>query len=245
MPYIRREVKAGSIVEVKEYYSHRYHAKGDRGARIRPSPDSMKKQNQRIAEQNLRWLMNANFKGGDYLIRLDFNKWPPLDSIEMQNMTAKAMRQLKKLYQKAGLELKYIYVKEVGKRSSRHLHLMVNRIDTEVLRTWWQYGGIHIDPIDDSGQYGQIAAYFIKYAGRTEDAEGELVGKRYYASRNLEKPKITKRVIKSNRFKAVPRVPKGFYLDKDSVRQGVSDFTGWEYFSYTLIRLERGPTDDS
>ena len=243
MPYLLQEVKAGLITEIKKYYSSQYHAKGERGSKTKESSEAQKRQNQKIAEDHLRWLMNTNFKGGDYLIRLDFSKWPPLDSIEMQNMTAKAIRQLKRLYHKEGLELKYIYVKEVGKRSSRHLHMICNRIDTEILRTWWPYGGIHIDPIDSSGQYGQIASYFIKYAGRTEDAEGKLIGKRYYASRNLKKPQITRRVIRANRFKNTPKVPKGYYLDKDSVRNGISDITGWEYFSYTLVKLERGPND--
>lgn len=44
------------------------------------------------------------------------------------------MRECRKEYRKAGLEFKYIHVMEIGKKGARHHHLVVNKIDTEILQ---------------------------------------------------------------------------------------------------------------
>ena len=244
MPYIEEVCKAGRVIEVQKYYSFRCHGKG-----IKRSPNkdatslAMKKINQRRAGTKLRRLMNANFEDGDLLLRLDFHKTFPKDSQEMQNLIATSLRRLKRIYEKEGKPFKYIYVKEVGPKGGRHVHMLIKRIDLETLRLWWKHGGIHADPLNTEGQYGKIAEYFIKYANRTEETEGKLIGKRWYSSQNLIQPVIKKRVIMAHQFKPKVRLKKGYELDKSSVRQGISEITGYEYFFYSLIC--RGNTDDS
>ena len=44
------------------------------------------------------------------------------------------LRECRKEYRKAGLEFKYIHVMEIGKKGARHHHLVVNKIDTEILQ---------------------------------------------------------------------------------------------------------------
>lgn len=68
--------------------------------------------------------------------------------------------------------------------------------------------------------------------------EGIKPGRRWNASRNLDKPKIEKRIIKANTFKTDINVPKGYYIDKDTIFEGISDFTGLPFFEYTLIKME-------
>ena len=244
MPYILETVTAGKTKEIRKYYSTRFHPKNaTRGKNIQATPEAVKRVNQRIAETTLRRLINNNYQGGDLLLTLDFHQWQPIDSIEMQSIISGALRKLKRLYARAGQSLKYIYVKEIGPRGARHIHMIVNKIDLEILRLWWTYGGLHVNPLDDSGQYRKIAAYFIKYALTTENTEGKLIGKRWYGSQNLIKPKVKKEVIKANTFKNVVREEKGYYLDKDTLAQGVSELTGFEYFGYTLIMNPRGPNE--
>lgn len=239
MPYIKEVCVAGKTIEVSKYYSIRFHQKGERREKREiPSSEAMKKINQRKAGVKLRRLMNANFQDGDYLLRLDFSK-KPSGSDEMQGLMQKFTRKLKRELLKKGIELKYIYVKEVGKRGSRHIHMMMNKCDLDIIRKCWGHGGIHVDPLFTQGQYGKIAEYFIKYAAKTEDTEGELVGKRWYGSRNLKQPKVTKKVISANKFRKDAKTVKGYALDHDSVRSGFSEFTGHEYFSYTLIRTDK------
>lgn len=236
MPYIQETCVAGETIEVLKYFSYRVHTKGEkRSPKERVSTEAQKKVNQRKAAKTLRRLMNTNFKDGDFLLRLDFHKQVPKDSTEMQALTSKALRKLKTEYKKAGLELKYIYVKEVGKRGGRHIHMLVNKCPPECITNAWTYGGIHIDPLHTQGQYTQIADYFIKYAARTEETEGELIGKRWYGSRNLLKPKVTKKVITAKHFRKDARVIKGYNLYGEPLH-GISEFSGFEYFSYTLIK---------
>ncbi len=244
MPYIYEECDAGLTKEIRKYYSARYHKPGVyRSENRSETTEAAKRVNQRRAETILRRLMNTNYRDGDFLVRLDFSKWQPIDSIEMQRMISTALRRLKRLYEKQGQTLKYIYVKEVGPRGGRHIHMMINKIDTDVLLNWWQYGGIHFDVLNSEGQYRKIAAYFIKYAQRTEETEGRLIGKRWYGSQNLDKPKVRKKIIQSYKFKNKVKEIRGFYLDKETLREGVTD-EGFDYFEYTLIALqERGPNE--
>lgn len=245
MPYIEEICVAGNVIEVNKYYSFRCHAKGEkRCGKENETSEAQKRVNQRKAEKVLRRLMNANFVDGDFLIRLDFSKRPP-GSVEMQTLISAFIRKLRTVLRKLGIEIKYIYVKEVGPRGGRHIHMMLTKCDTDIIRKLWTHGGIHIDPLNTNGQYGKIASYFIKYANRTEETEGRLIGKRWYGSQNLEKPKVIKKTISANKFreeikkKHQKAIESGEYiLDKDSLRSGVSDETGYGYFTYTLIRTE-------
>lgn len=240
MPYIREVCVAGRTIEVNKYYSVRWHCKGEkREAKEKESSEAQKKINQRRASTTLRRLMNTNFKDGDLLVRLDFQKTKPKGSEEMQEHISKALRKIRSESKKHGIELKYIYVKEIGPKGSRHIHMMMNRIDTEIIRKCWPHGGIHIDPLISDGQYARIADYFIKYAAKTEETEGQLIGKRWYASRNLIKPKITRKVISANKFSKEAKPKKGYYVESDSVRSGISGLTGYEYFTYTMIKTDK------
>lgn len=240
MPYIEEICVAGMTVEISRYYTYRYGPGGKRGAKRKETEDAQKRANQRQAEKNLRRLMNANFCDGDYLVRLDFSKenFPP-GSEKMQERMKQAMRRLRAEYKKANIDLKYIYVKEVGARGGRHIHMMLSKGDTEMLRRAWPYGGIHVDPLFTGGQYARIASYFVKYANKTEQTEGELIGKRWYASRNLVRPEPKKRVVPASAFRQQVRARRGYIVDKESICSGVSELTGYEYLSYTLIKTDK------
>lgn len=239
MPYIEERCVAGKTIEVSKYYSVRWHSKGGtREPNTNETPEAVKKINQRRAGTTLRRLMNANFKDGDLLVRLDFSK-SPSGSADMQELMTKAIRKLRAEHKKTGIELRYIYVKEIGPRGGRHVHMVMNKCDSDILRKCWTHGGIHIDPLISEGQYGKIAEYFIKYAAKTEETEGELIGKRWYASRNLKKPRVTKKVISANKFRKEAKPQKGYIVDKNSVQSGISGLTGYEFFSYTLIKTDK------
>lgn len=241
MPYIEEVCVAGKTIEVNKYYSYRKHSKGEkREKKENPTSEAQKKVNQRKAAKELRRLMNANFEDGDLLVRLDYFKQnAPPGSRQMQEMMAKAIRKLRAEFKKQDRELRYIYVKEVGPRGGRHVHLMISKCDTDVLRKCWPYGGIHVDPLISGGQYRKIAEYFLKYASRTEKTEGSIIGKRWYASRNLIRPEVKKRIVSANKFRKKVKEVEGYFLEKDSMNSGISELTGFEYFSYTLIRADQ------
>lgn len=241
MPYIKEICVAGKTIEVSKYYTARWGAKGEkRKERGESSSEAQKAINQRKAEKDLRRILNTNFSDGDLLVRLDFaRERAPTGSTDMQEMIAAAVRKMRSKMRKAGQELKYVYVKEIGPRGGRHIHMVMSKVDTDILRACWPHGGIHIDPLTSNGQYARIAAYFVKYAERTEKTEGKLIGKRWYGSRNLQKPKIKKQVISAGKFRKEAKEKKGYYVDKDSIRSGISEQTGYEFFSYTLIKTDK------
>lgn len=241
MPHIEEICVAGGIIEICKYYTYRINVKGERREkREKPTSEAQEKVNQRLAEKRLRRIMAANFRNGDTVVRLDFSKRPE-GSVEMQALISKALRKISAMYRKAGKQLRYIYVKEVGPRGGRHIHMIMSREDMDVLQILtkcWPHGGIHVDPWNTGPDFSKLASYFIKYAARTEQTEGKLIGKRWYPSRNLEQPKITKRILRSDHFRENIKKKQGYTLAKDSVRSGISDFTGYRYFSYTLVRTE-------
>lgn len=238
MAYIEEVCICGRVEERRKYYDARSHPPGEhREKKEKPTSEAQKRVNRRKAERNLRRLMNASFVDGDYLVRLDFfRENTPPDGKEMQRLMNKALRKLRNKFKRMGILLRYVYVKEIGPRGGRHIHIVMNRCDIEWIRESWPYGGIHIDPLNSNGQYKKIASYFMKYADRTEETEGKLVGKRYYPSRTLLKPIIRKRKIRAQRYREMIKVPEGYVLDKETVVAGISEFTGYAYFEYALIR---------
>lgn len=238
MPYIHEICRAGKTEEHCKYYSWYIHPPGmKRQKRSEESEERIKRSNVRKAEKDLRRLMNENFRDGDYLVTLDFHNHKPRDSAEMQEMITKSIRKLRGALKKEGIELKYIYTKEIGPRGSRHVHMMLTKCDIEIIRKCWEYGGIHVDPLYSDGQYSKIASYFMKYALKTEKTEGELIGKRYYGSRNLKKPVVEKKIILSRTFREEAPEKKGFILDKDSEIRGITE-QGYPYYSYSYIRVD-------
>lgn len=241
MPYMEERCKAGKTVEIRRYYDYQHHPKGEkRAVKEKPTPERIKKANFKKAKRIITRLANANFKDGDYLFRGDFFK-KDITDVEMQKLIVKFIRKLRVVFEKEGKELKYIYCKEVGKRGGRHIHMLMPKCSLDFIRKCWTYGGIHIDPLYSNGQYKKIAEYFVKYSDKTaenQEEEGRHIGKRWYPSQNLIKPVPIKKVISAKRFRREIRVPKGYYLDKDSVENYISEETGYEYLAYTLIRTQ-------
>ena len=237
MPYIKEICKAGKTIEIRKYHTYRYDCKGEkRQKKKKDTTECQKKVNYRISERNLRRLMNANFEDGDFLVTFDFIKENrPSNSKSMQDVMKKFLRVLRKEIRKIEGTLKYIYVKEIGKRGAVHVHMIMTKCDTKILRKCWIWGGIHIDPLYTNGQYSKIASYFVKYAQKSEETEGELVGKRYYTSRDLVRPVVVKRVMKGNTFTNVVNLKQGYYIDKENTMEGITE-DGYRYLMCTMVR---------
>lgn len=248
MSYVKEICVAGKTIEIYKYYTYRYkHKKGEkRATKDKPTCEAQLKVNERRATKEMRRAMNANFIDGDYLVRLDLynyiKEYGQPDSITLQKIAKKFFRSLRTAVRKTGIELKYIYVKEIGPRGGVHIHIVMNKCDTNLLKKCWPHGGIHIDPLYSNGQYAKIADYFAKYASKTEKTEGKLIGKRWYSSKNLKRPFVIKKPIFANRFSTEIREKNGYIIDKNSIRQGIHEFTGYAFFFYTLIKNDEKGT---
>lgn len=253
MPYVERITRAGKTIEVERYFTSRYKKKGiKRGDKVRPTTEQQKKINTRKAERELRLLINANYGYGDYHLVLDYIRRkgePPRTGEQMRSDMDLFLRECRKEYKKAGLNFKYIHVMEIGEKRARHHHLVVNRTDTKILQKCWYkaYEGhnrIKVFPLDDSGQYAELAAYLIKYTDKhRKEKDGALQKKRWNCSKNLVRPEPEIRIVSDREyFRAEAKPIKGYYVDKNSISRGVHspEYFGYGYFRYTLIELAEG-----
>ncbi|MGN0409427.1 MAG: hypothetical protein ACI4E3_03365 [Candidatus Fimousia sp.] len=238
MPYVLEVVKAGRTIETRKYYTPRYYSKGEkRRKKSRPTKEEVKRINFRNRVRKLGWILNENFGPGDIHLRLSYRREEaPKDKEEMQKIIRLFLEKMRKEYRRAGKELKYVHVFEIGKRGARHHHLVMNSIDTKLIRKCWPHGYIHTSLLDDTGQYSKLAEYLLKFSGRNV---GKWTGKSYSKSKNLVIPVPKKRIISGRdmyREEAVPK--KGYYIDQDTVRSGETIY-GYKFFSYIMIELER------
>lgn len=252
MPYVERITEAGKIIYCDKYHTMKYQSKeGSRGQRQKPTREQMKKANQRARVRKLEMEIAANFEDGDYHINFGYirKKGEPYRTKEqMQKDIRKLKEILRKEYRKQGLEFKYIHVMEIGERGSRHHHMIINRIDTKILQDAWKKacpegGTIHIAPLYSDGDYGKLAEYLIKDTSKKLGTEEALQGKSWCSSKNLKKPKVTKRIIsRSDTFRTDPKPRKGYYIVKESIRSsrlgGDPEYNGYDYLTYKMVRLE-------
>lgn len=237
MPYMRMVCDAGRTREIAKYYTYWLHPRGrKRRPKKNKTSDQQKKINDRQTARRLTRLMNANFDRTSLYITFSYRvQLRPTDGEELKRQEDKLLRDLRRIYKKEGRPFKYIWTAEVGGRGGVHIHMVVSDIDPRMIRELWPYGWTNIRPLDGSGQYRRLAEYFIKYFQKTRGTDRQLQKKAYNASKNLIRPKPKTKPEKWNTFSREVRVPKGWYLDKDSLREGVTE-DGYEFIYYTLIR---------
>ena len=247
MPYMERRVVAGQTVEVERYYTIRTGApEGVRAKRENPTPERVKKNNARKREDGLRQLMNANFTDEDFFsCTLTYRKGEEPGSIrQVREDAADFARRFRKCAREFGLEPKYIYCIGAGPHR-RHIHITVSKLpDVVILTGCWIHGHVNITPLYTKGQYRDLAHYYLENAEdtrRQEEELGEKPGRRFICSHNMTKPKVTKKLITAKEFRAEPvkRSEKSkYYVEKDSVWFGISQYTGLPFLRYTLMKLE-------
>lgn len=235
-------VKAGRTVTVLQNQKTGNH-KAQRGEGTGETSAAQKEGNLRRATRMLTWLLNENFRDGDLLVTLDYKKeLRPKDSGRMhkdfKNFYDRMNRRLKKM----GLSPpKYIRVIERGSKGAVHHHIVMQDVPLSVLRESWSAGGVNVKPLYTDGNYRGIAEYFMKYAQKTMETDGIETKKHWYPSRGLKKPKLGKpREIKSREIGQI-KVPKGYYLDQDSVKDGIREYDGQRTFSYILVKFPDKP----
>lgn len=248
MPYIESICKAGKTIEVERYYTARFGCRGQRRSqKVKPTPEEQKKINDRLAEKKLRRLINENFTEGDYHLVLSYKRdkgEPYREAEDMKEDIRKFLRTLRREYKIRGQDLKYIHVSETGQRGARHHHLIINEIPPAVIQKCWPHGRIHVNPLDRTGNYRDLAAYLVKQTSKAIKTEEELQGKRWNSSKNLRHPEPEKRIITERAwYRSEARVPakyKGKYvIDPDSISIGVTspEYYGYGYIRFTMVML--------
>lgn len=257
--YIEKTTKAGKTIEVERYYTYRVYKPGERRApKKEKSSEKIQEANERHATKNLRQIMNANFDENSLYLTQEYFKEPGKDYVTPEEMKADMksfLAKVRRLYRRHGAELRYVWVAAVGKRSARHFHTVMTGIPSmdyrqlrdELQKIWdsiymARYSNrsqIHLEYLYGDN-YGQLAAYFIRQSKVTWETLGKKIGKRWNSSRNLEKPKVEKKIIGYKAFRKEPKALKGYYIDKAYTRSGIggAEYGGYEYLSYILIKQQ-------
>lgn len=238
MPYIMETCVAGRTKEVCKRYSTRYGRKNiNRGPNVNPTPEAVKKVNERNAITNLRRLIHENFGYQDIHLVLTYRRnCRPKDPAAAKKDLEKVLRDLRTYHKKRGSEFKYIAVTEY-KNTAIHHHLIINSMDTRDLTDIWKQGQPRPTYLDNSGNYSKLAEYLVKETRKTYREKDGPCRKRWSSSTNLRRPSVKKAIVKANSWRQEPAAPTGYYLDKDSVITGFHELTGHGYQFYMLLRL--------
>lgn len=234
--YVRKKFFCGDSIEIEEGHTGRYGAPGmKRAKRKKPTPEQMAKQNQWKKERDIRRLLKENFTEHDYWITLTYRpEERPKNTKGAKQQFQNFLRKMRGQYKKRKKELKYIGVMETGSKGAVHYHIVINRIEgaDKLVAELWTYGRASFGLLYLEGGFRKLANYIAK-------EQDEKERKWYSRSRNLKKPKMKKEIMKRKTFTREIQVPKGYYLEKESVYEGVNPVTGHLYRHYTLIRTGR------
>ena len=239
MAYKGKRYHFKNAIEVEEYHTGRYGAPGQiRTKKKRPTPEQIEKINQFNKEKTARRKLRANFDIHDYFTDLTYRREarPPNMDAAKEDFR-KFIREVRRQYQKRGQELKWMRNIEVGTKNAWHIHLIINRIpDTDIiLAEAWKHGKVYNELMYQKGEFRDLAAYITK----TPKTDPRLKESSYSSSRNLPIPEPEEKTyLHWGTWKSV-RIPKGFYLDKESFVEGKNPVTGYGYRHYTLIRINR------
>lgn len=240
--YFEKQIISGRVVEVVKSYTKGMVKNAMRNPKRKKTPEQMQEENQRNAEKRLTRLLNCNFKDGDLWVTLTYRRNNRPTPEAAQKIISNFIRRMRYRFNtKSEEEIKYIAVTEYESKAIHH-HMVINSPDdidvVKTMREQWKDGVMHIVPLYSNGDYKELAKYMIKETSKTFRKADGGQKRRYMASRNLKKPLVRYRVVKAKRWSPSPRAKKGYYIDKDSVINGVNGWTGREYQSYTMVKLE-------
>ena len=236
--YRKREYNCGDYILTEKGYPGGFRG-GKRGVRKKPTAEAVQRENQRRKIRWLRMLIMSNFRPGDFHVTLSYKKDErPGSPEEALQRVQKFLRQLRREYRKADLELRYIYVTEIGARGSCHHHLLLQNLPgiMDFVRKYWSYGHEDYKPLYDDGAFGKLAEYFAK-----KETKETVPGTSYHRSRNLILPKEKKETVHAKSWSWDPKPKKGYVIIKDSVINGENPVTGYPYQEYIQQRIQADP----
>lgn len=242
--HIRRKYRMENAIEVREFNSPKCPgASKPRREKTEPTPERVALNNQRRKQREASRMVEKYFNEDDLVLTLTFRKeCRPKDMEEAKAIFKKFYTCLKREYAKRYYELFWMRNIEVGSRQGWHIHLLVNRIEGAewIIKDYWrQYGGVYVQYNQDLRDQGKDVGEYMSKAPITCDKVKES---NWSHSRNIHKVPPEDKVISGHRLTDKPRVPKGWYLDKDSCYEGVSA-DGYPYRGYTIRRIKRRRID--
>lgn len=250
---VKRKVyslRGGDVLEIEEFHNGRFGYKQQKRLKKKEvTPEQVAKQNRIQKAKNCRHKLIEYFDKKDLFIT-----WTYKPSERPEDMQAalkdfqKAIRKVKREYEKKGKELFWIRNIERGTKGAWHIHLVVNEIggSAAIVKDAWTKGGVWCETIgnqEGSGEewYVRLSEYLTKSEKTVElkkdgtPSKPKIKESSYNTSRNM--PIRPPEVERLKRWYEVPLGKKGYVLAE--ITQDINQHTHFPWRKYTLIRTER------
>lgn len=245
-------LRQGAVIDIEEFHDGNYGAPGKtRTVKKKPTKEDIRKNNALNKTRRARLRLLEYFDEKDCFATWTYEvSKRPSGMQEALRHFQKAIRTVRREYQKRGYELFWIRNIERGTKGAWHIHLVVNEIEGEeaagILKKAWRYGTTHAIEIQLSDKlydedFTKLSSYitkdentvFLKADGTPE--KPKIKEANYNISRNMPLPEPKTDMLV--RWKAEPKPKKGYYIVK--FHEGINPVTGYKYRRYTMIRLDR------
>lgn len=161
------------------------HGGSGRREKRKETSEIQKKLNDRHSKERFEMLVHTNFSADDFVMHLSYEDGFLADSDERADKDLSAyLRRLKRLYDKAGVEFKYMAVTAKGSKKGRYHHhiFLSGGIDRSLLEGKWSFGYANCDRLQFNEQgVADLSDYVVAKQDRT-------TARRWRASRNLKQP---------------------------------------------------------
>lgn len=257
---IEKTIYTGLCIEIKRYMSACV-GQGITGSgkRLGKTPLRQLRYQDKKAQENCRWKLNCNFSGGDLFLTLCFPPYKPVARETVRKSINTFLDTLRRIYRRNGKKLQYVYTVGMTKKGMAHIHMVLNKFDTDTITKCWQkIAGIPKSPkqeeksprvtirhLDYSGEYRKLAEYLIKNSREQFYSSNKVHSKRFCASKGLKMPLVTKRILQKNRFwLETPKPLPNYYIDPNSVydtygwADNGGEFACCRVQGYTMYRID-------
>ena len=104
----------------------------------------------------------------------------------------------------------------------------------------WEHGYIHTSHLDKTGDWRALADYLIKETSKTFRKADTFSKRRYKTSRSVVSPDIRVEEVSIRQiFEA--KATKGYYIDQESIWQGINPDTDRPYLEFVQVSLDSNP----
>lgn len=209
-----------------------------RKPKANPTSEAVKKVNFRNAVKILTAKLNHNFKPGDYHLTLTYQDAAAPE--EAKKQLSNFLRNMHNYCKRNEIEFKWVAVTEY-KHTRIHHHIIMSKVDLEIVDKYWKNGYEYPVILDKSGNYYKLAEYLLKETEKTFREDNSPQKRRYSSSRNVVMPKVYREKVAGKEVHHELKPLKGYYVDQDTVRKYEHAVLGVECMEYIMVSLDEEP----